>query len=411
MSPAPPGGERAEEVNPFVHDALPGRVVFGVGAVDRVADEVARLGLRRVLVVASGSAKAVGDRIAAALGDRHAGDLGDVRQHVPADLAAAARRTAREVAADAVVTVGGGSAIGLGKAVAVDPDAPDGGVTVVAVPTTYSGSEMTPIYGITGVDADRHPPSIRGPATGTDLYRVATDRHKQTGRDLRALPRLVVYDPALTVDLPPGVTAASGFNALAHCVEALYAPGTDPVVQLHAGAGLAVLAGALPSAVERPDDLAARGRMLYGAYLAGAALAVAGTALHHKLCHVLGGTFDLVHGDVNAVVLPHVVAYNAAAAPDAVATIAAALDARDGDDAATALWHLASRVGAPPSLAALGMPADGLDLAAERGVAETGATNPRRPDVASVRALLQRAFDGSPPTETPLGGTATGGGA
>ncbi|MGH9260479.1 MAG: hypothetical protein ACRD08_11370, partial [Acidimicrobiales bacterium] len=130
------------------------------------------------------------------------------------------------------------------------------------------------------------------------------------------------------------------------------------------------------------------------------ALAVAGTALHHKLCHVLGGTFDLVHGDVNAVVLPHVVAYNATAAPAAVATIAGALHARDGVDAATALWHLASRVGAPPSLAALGMPADGLDLAAERGVAETGATNPRRPDVASVRALLQRAFDGAPPTET-----------
>lgn len=375
MNVAPTDRERAERVDPFDHDALPGRVVFGVGAVDRVADEVAGLGLRRVLVVASGSATAVGDRIAADLGDRHVGDLGDVRQHVPAELATAARRTAREADADAVVTVGGGSAIGLGKAIAVGPDAQGRGVTVVAVPTTYSGSEMTPIYGITGV-------------------------HKQTGRDLRALPRVVVYDPALTVDLPPGVTAASGFNALAHCVEALYAPGTDPVVQLQARAGIEALGGALPTAVERPDDLDARGLMLYGAYLAGAALAVAGTALHHKLCHVLGGTFGLVHGDVNAVVLPHVVAYNAPAAPWAVDTIAAALDVPDAADAATALWQLAARVGAPPSLAALDMPADGLDVAAERGVAETGATNPRRPDVPSVRELLQRAFDGAPPTQT-----------
>ena len=151
---------------------------------------------------------------------------------------------------------------------------------------------MTPIYGVTG-------------------------EHKQTGRDLRALPRTVVYDPVLTVGMPPAITASSGFNALAHCVEGLYAPGTNPIVALQAVEGVRALAGALPAAVEHPDDLDARGRALYGAYLAGAVLAVAGTALHHKLCHVLGGTFGLVHGDVNAVVLPHVVAYNAEAAPEA----------------------------------------------------------------------------------------------
>jgi maleylacetate reductase len=149
--------------------------------------------------------------------------------------------------------------------------------------------------------------------------------------------------------------------------------------------------------VEHPDDLDARGRALYGAYLAGAVLAVAGTALHHKLCHVLGGTFGLVHGDVNAVVLPHVVAYNAEAAPEAMNAVATALGAGPGE-AATALRTLAERIGAPTSLAGLGMPADGLDLAAERAVAETGATNPRAPDVASLRILLQRAFDGEPPT-------------
>ena len=381
----------------FVHEALPGRVVFGAGAVARVADEVAALGLERVLVVAGGSSKIVGERIADDLGDRCAGRLGEVRQHVPEPLAADARRTAVEAAADGVVAVGGGSAIGLAKAIAVGSGAEaasgNAGVAVVAVPTTYSGSEMTPIFGVTGIDTDRHPPNGRGSATGAERYR----EHKQTGRDLRALPRVVVYDPALTVDLPAAVTASSGFNALAHCVEALYAPGTNPVVQLLAAEGIRSLAGALPAAVERPDDLDARGGTLYGAYLAGAALAVAGTALHHKLCHVLGGTYGLVHGDVNAVVLPHVVAYNAAAAPDAVATVAARLGAERGQ-AAPALRALAERLGAPTSLAALGMPADGLDLAAERAVAETGATNPRPPDVTSLRALLQRAYDGAPPT-------------
>lgn len=357
----------------FTYDALPGRVVFGVGAVDRVADEVAALGLERVIVITDANAKAVADAIARDLGSRHATMLAEVRQHVPTELADAARRTAADVGADGIVTVGGGSATGLGKAVAIDA-----GIPIVAVPTTYAGSEMTPIFGITG-------------------------EHKQTGRDLRALPKVVVYDPALTVDLPVSVTATSGFNAIAHCVEALYAPGTNPVIQLCAEDGIRALASALPRAVDRPGDIDARSDALYGAYLAGVSLAVAGTALHHKLCHVIGGTYDLVHGELNAVVLPHVVAYNARAAPDAIRRVAAALAAAGAGrgstagDAAAALHDLALRLGAPTSLAAIGMPAEGLDDAAERGVIETGATNPRTPDVASLRALLQRAFDGAPP--------------
>jgi maleylacetate reductase len=379
-------------MKPFVHEALPGRVVFGAGSVAQVADEVSALGLERVLLVVDEASKAVGDRIADDLGGRYAGRLDEVRQHVPEELATDARRTAVEAQADGVVTIGGGSATGLGKAIAVDPAAqaavdsesvgrptPSRGggwgsgrkVTLVAVPTTYAGSEMTPIYGVTG-------------------------QHKQTGRDLRALPRTVVYDPVLTVGMPPAITAASGFNALAHCVEGVYGPGTDPIVGLQAVEGVRALAGALPEAVDHSDDLDARGRALYGAYLAGTVLAVAGTALHHRLCHVLGGTFGLVHGDVNAVVLPHVVAYNAEAAREAMAGVAASLGVRPGEEAA-ALRTLAERIGAPTSLAALGMPADALDVAAERAVAETGTSNPRPPDVASLRALLQRAFDGEPP--------------
>jgi maleylacetate reductase len=355
-------------VRSFVHEALPGRVVFGGGAVDRVAEEVAALGSERVLVIGSRSGKAAGQRIENALGERHAASFGEVRQHVPEDLAAAARDAARAASADGVVAVGGGSAIGLAKAVAVEIVAP-----VVAVPTTYSGSECTPIYGITGT-------------------------HKRTARHQRALPRVVVYDPELTVGLPPDVTAASGFNALAHAVEALYAPGTNPVVALGATEAVRVLAEALPAAVAEPGNLDARALALYGAYLAGSAFAVAGTALHHKVCHVLGGTFGLDHAAANAVVLPHVAAFNASAVPGALARVAAALG---GDALAEAagrrLRELAVTLGAPTSLAALGMPAEGLDEAADLTVASVGSANPRPVDRDAARALLQAAYDGHLP--------------
>jgi maleylacetate reductase len=241
---------------------------------------------------------------------------------------------------------------------------------VVAVPTTYSGSECTPIYGITGLQ-------------------------KRTGRDFRALPRVVVYDPELTVGLPPDVTAASGFNALAHAVEGLYAPGASPVAALAATEAVRVLARALPAAVARPGDLDARGRALYGAYLAGSVLATAGTALHHKLCHVLGGTFGLDHAATHAVVLPYVAAFNARAAPEALAQVAAALGgSADPLEATGRLRDLAEAVGAPTSLAAIGMPAEGLDQAAELAVAAVGTANPRTVDRDGMRALLQAAYQG-----------------
>lgn len=359
-------------MKPFVHEALPGRVVFGVGSVGRVADEVAALGLERVLLVVDEASKAVGDRIADDLGERYAGRLDEVRQHVPDDLATAARRAAVEAGADGVVTVGGGSATGLGKAIAVDPEAQaaaSGQVTLVAVPTTYAGSEMTPIYGVTG-------------------------EHKQTGRDLRALPRTVVYDPVLTVGMPPAITASSGFNALAHCVEGLYAPGTNPIVGLQAVEGVRALAGALPAAVEHPDDLDARSRALYGAYLAGAVLAVAGTALHHKLCHVLGGTFGLSHAGTHSAVLPHVTAYNATVAREPMAALARSLSTADP---AGALWDLAQSTGAPTALADLGFHRQDVETAAEM-VVEARPSNPRPITKEEVYLLLLAAHEGARPT-------------
>lgn len=348
----------------FVCDTLPARVVFGPGSIDEVADETAALGLERVLVVASPANAEVGARVAAALGARCAGSFGEVAQHVPEQLADAACGAARDAAADGLVTIGGGSATGLGKAVALTL-----GVPIVAVPTTYAGSEMTPIYGITG-------------------------ERKRTGRDRRVQPRTVVYDPELTLGLPPAATATTGMNALAHAIEALYAPGANPVSSLLADEASKVLIRALPAAVASPHDLDARTEALYGAFLAGAALAGAGTALHHKLCHVLGGSFRLAHGDVNAVVLPHVVAYNQPAVGNGLSSVGAALGT---DDVADGLYRLARRIGAPADLGSLGLPATALDAVADQIVEVVGDANPREVDVSSLAELLKDAYLGHAP--------------
>jgi maleylacetate reductase len=355
-------------MEPFTHDGLPGRVVFGAGAVDRVAAELEGPLGGRALIIAGGSAIPIGDRLAAQLSDRLAGRLARVAQHVPQELADEGRLFAESCAAEVIISVGGGSAIGLGKAIAVDRDVP-----LVCVPTTYSGSEMTPFYGLTG-------------------------QHKHTARDLRALPRLVIYDPELTTGLPAGVTASSGLNAIAHCVEAFYAPGTSPVVELMAEEGIRALARSLASCVATPSDAAARGDALYGAYLAGAALAVGGTALQHKLAHALGGTYGLNHADTHAVILPHVTAFNAPAVPGGVARVAAALGGPADSSAAGGLLHdLAVTTGAPTSLEAIGLPEAGLRETAERVAAEVGTTNPRPADADAVHDLLLDAWAGRRP--------------
>jgi maleylacetate reductase len=260
--------------------------------------------------------------------------------------------------------MGGGSATGLAKAVALEHGTP-----IVAVPTTYAGSEVTPIYGLTGPEG------------------------KRTGRDPRALPRTVVYDPALTVGLPAGVTGPSGMNALAHCAEALYAPGANPVTSLLAAEGARRLAGGLPGAVADPGDLAARSDALLGAWLAGSALAAAGVGVHHQLCHLLGGAYRLPHAELHAVMLPHSVRFVAPAARPQVARLAGALGV---EDAAGGLWDLARRLGTPASLAELGLAEAELDAAAAQAVARV-VQAPRRAGVSDLRALLGDAWHGHRP--------------
>ena len=354
-------------MNPLVQELPAGRVVFGPGALAQVPDEVGRLGGTAVLLIAGTAQKAAADQVAAALGPRLAARIDEVVQHVPEEVAADALRLARAVAADALVSIGGGSATGLAKAVTLQARVP-----VLAVPTTYAGSEMTPVWGIT--------------AAG----------RKTTGRDPAVRPRTVVYDPLLTLSLPPAFTAASGLNAAAHCVEALYAEGVGPLTALFAEEGLRALAAALPRCVEAPGDVDARGEALYGAWLAGLALAGATTGVHHKACHVLGGSFGLPHAEVHAAVLPHAAAFNAEAAPAALARAASALGAAD---APGGLWDLASRTGAPTSLRRLGLRAEDIEVAAEL-VAAAPPPNPRPVDAAGVAELLRAAYDGRRPAST-----------
>lgn len=349
----------------FVFDALPGRVVFGLGSIERLPDELDRLGTKGVLLVYDVTSKDIADELIERLGDRIAGTFSDVEQHVPLEAAQRAWEAAREAGADCTVTLGGGSTTGFGKAIALEM-----GIPTIAIPTTYAGSEMTPIYGLT------------------------FEGRKRTGRDLRVLPKTVIYDPKLTVSLPPFVTGPSGMNALAHCVEALYTKDANPITSLMAEEGIRALVRGLPTCVAEPDNLEARAETLYGAYLAGAALAVVGMALHHRICHVLGGTFGLPHGDVNSVLLPHVARFNASAVPEALGRVARAMGA---EDAALALFDLAVRLGAPTSLAELGMHEKDLDRVAELSVEEP-MWNPRPVEVSDVRAILEDAFHGRRPS-------------
>jgi maleylacetate reductase len=348
----------------FSYESLPGRVVFGAGSVERLPEEVERLGGRRVFLIADPAHGDLADRLAGSLGKRLADVFGDIEQHVPVEAAGVARDAADRSRADCIVTVGGGSTTGFGKVVTLESNLPS-----LAVPTTYAGSEMTPIYGMT----------VNG--------------KKETARDLRVLPKTVIYDPALTVSLPPSVTGPSGMNALAHCVEALYAKEENPITSLMAEEGIRALVRGIPRAVQAPGDLEARTEALYGAYLAGAALAVVGMAIHHRVCHVLGGTYGLSHGDVNAVILPHAVRYNQDAAPVAMRRIAGALGVQDP---ATGIFDFARSIQAPASLAELGMAESDLPDAA-RLAAVPPSWNPRPVLAEDVKALLAAAHRGVRP--------------
>jgi maleylacetate reductase len=356
----------------FTYDALPGKIVFGAGAArERLAVEIASLGVERVLLIAAAAEAELADGLAGPLGETVVARFDGVRPHVPVAVSAGAIALARECAADCLLCIGGGSTTGTAKAVALET-----GLPIVAVPTTYAGSEVTPVWG------------------STDGAR------KTTGRSPKVLPRIVVYDPELTFGLPAQITAASAMNAIAHCVEALYAPGRNPISSRVAAEGIGVLASALGPVLAEPEGLEGRSGALYGAYLAGAAFAVAGSGLHHKICHALGGAFDLPHAETHSIVLPHVVAFQQPAAPELMDTVAARLGAEPGG-AAAALYALAERCGLPLSLCEIGMPEDGIERVLDEIVAVVPADNPRAVNADAVRAILDAAYAGNSPGEQP----------
>jgi maleylacetate reductase len=351
----------------FIYTSQPQRVVFGAGSLARLGREIEALGARRALVLSTPEQRGQAERVAALLGPQAAGIFDRAAMHVPIETARAAREAARKLDADCAVAIGGGSTTGLGKAIALEA-----GLPIVAIPTTYAGSEMTPIYGLTEAGL------------------------KKTGKDFRVLPRTVIYDPELSRSLPVGLSVTSGINAIAHAAEGLYAQDSNPVMDLMAEEGIAAIARALPAIRRSPEDIEARSDALYGAWLCGSVLGNVGMALHHKLCHTLGGSFNLPHAEVHTVVLPHAIAFNAEAAPGAMQRIARALGT---SDATQGLQALARDNGAPTALKHIGMQEADLDRAADLAVSNPY-WNPRPfgpAERGAIRALLQRAYEGAPP--------------
>lgn len=348
----------------FVYSGQAARVVFGAGSLQHLVREIDAMGARKALVLCTPQQRGSAEMIADLLGSRAAGLFDRAVMHVPMETAREARALAQQLGADCAVAIGGGSTTGLGKAIALEA-----GLPILAIPTTYAGSEMTPIYGITEGGL------------------------KKTGKDARVLPRCVIYDPELTLALPVGMSVTSGINAIAHAAEGLYATDGNPIMDLMAKEGIAAIGRALPVIQRAADDLEARSDALYGAWLCGTVLGHVGMALHHKLCHTLGGSFNLPHAETHTIVLPHALAYNAAAAPLAMCHIAEALG---GASAAQAVFDLAQNNGAPVALKHIGMEAADLDRACDIAM-QNQYPNPRLLERAAIRQLLQDAFDGVRP--------------
>lgn len=348
----------------FMYTPQPARVIFGAGALNQLAQEIDTLGCKKALVLSTPEQRDSAERVAGLLGQRAAGVFDRAVMHVPIETAREARELARKLGADCAVAMGGGSTTGLGKAIALDS-----GLPIVAIPTTYAGSEMTPIYGITEAGL------------------------KKTGRDLRVLPRTVIYDPELTLSLSASLSVTSGINAIAHAVEGLYALDRNPIMDMMAEEGIAAMGRALPCIVKDKADAVARSDALYGAWLCGTVLGHVGMALHHKLCHTLGGTFNLPHADTHTIVLPHVLVYNGSHAPEAMERIRRALN---GQHAPQAVYDLARDNGAPVALKNLGVSEKDMDKACEIAL-QNQYSNPRPLERRALRQLLQNAWEGVRP--------------
>ena len=349
-------------MNQFIYNANPSRVLFGSGTSAQLAEEISAMGCSRALLLSTPQQAGLAEKTCIDIGPLATGVFTEATMHTPVAVTCEALKTAEQTTADCLVPVGGGSTIGLSKAIALRSGLPQ-----IAIPTTYAGSEMTPILGQT------------------------EDGVKTTQRTMKVLPEVVIYDVDLTLTLPIALSVTSGINAMAHAIEALYAENRNPVISMLAEEGIRALYRTLGIISDKPFDIKVRSDALFGAWLCGTSLGSVGMALHHKLCHTLGGTFDLPHAETHTVLLPHVTAFNAVAVPE--------LDALghklNGTSLAVSISELAKRADAPLSLAAIGMPKDGLDRAAELAVSDPY-FNPRNFSQGDIRELLENAFHGTP---------------
>lgn len=348
----------------FVYNALPARVIFGVGTLQRLPEEVIRLGCRRALVLSTKGHEPSGKEVRQLLGNLAVGLYSNAIMHTPEEITLDAMRMVEETKADCLVSVGGGSTIGLGKAIAYRTDLPQ-----IVIPTTYAGSEATPILGQT------------------------VGCLKTTLKSLKVLPEVILYDIDLTLTLPAKMTVTSGMNAIAHAVEALYSPESNPMIDMLSEQGIAAIARSLPKIQKSPLDKQARSDALFGAWACGTCLGAVGMALHHKLCHTLGGSFNMPHSETHTVILPHAVAYNERGAKDAIATVAKALGVQN---AAQGLYDLSKNLGAPSSLKELGFKEEDIPKAVEIAL-QSPYQNPVPLDKEEILRLLKNAWAGNRP--------------
>jgi maleylacetate reductase len=348
----------------FTYSGNPSRVIFGSGSRARIAEELDRLGIERAIVLSTPDQSKLAAEIAKQIGGRAGIMYPGAAQHTPVEVTEAALLAVSSVRADGCLAIGGGSTTGLSKAIAYRTDLPQ-----LVVPTTFAGSEMTPILGQT--EAGR----------------------KTTIASPKILPETVIYDPDLTITMPGVIAGPSGMNAIAHSVEALYAKDRNPITSMMAEESIRALGSALPRIIANAADTETHAEALYGAWLAGCCLGTVGMAIHHKICHTLGGMFDLNHADVHALMIPYTAAYNREAAPEAMARIARALGAADGP---TGIYVLTQRVATKRSLAEMRLTTANLDAAADQAV-QNPYFNPRPVTREGVRDMLQAAFEGRAP--------------
>ncbi|KAK0113442.1 hypothetical protein ONS95_013700 [Cadophora gregata] len=347
----------------FIYTASPARVIFGQGSIKRLPEEISRLKLSAPLILSTVEQKAHAALIKTTLNGKISGVFEEATMHTPVEVTQKALDYAKQVMADSIVSIGGGSTIGLGKAISIRTGLPH-----ICIPTTYAGSEMTPILG-------------------------ETEKGQKTTRsDPKILPGTVIYDVDLTMSLPTGMSATSGVNAIAHSVEALYSPEANPVISLLSLEGIKALAESLPTLTTSPSDLPARLNAQYGAWLCGLALGSVGMSLHHKLCHTIGGSFNMPHAETHTIVLPHALAYNAPKIPEVMARLADVLPGSEGD-AIKGLNVLLTKLGVKRDLKAFGFKEEDVDKAADIAVLRAY-QNPRPVERDLIREVIRRAYAG-----------------